>query len=327
MTESLSFNDASASTRRIAILKNLAYAVGTICFVLSAIYVVLAIKNNWQAVVSARWRGDIALWMPLLFAGYAASLFTTALSWPAILSNLARPLPLKIALQLGLLAQIGKYMPGNIAHIFGRAALAKRHNIDLSVSGVSTIVELGSAVIAAFLVAFTGLIFSSAMRHSLDRALPDSFFRNAMIIVIAAAIIGAVILFGRTRSSMLAGLLKAGLWFAPVCWLGCSFLLAGISFYALGNAIFGPSDVDILTATSIYAAAWAVGFLVPGSPAGLGVREAVLLGLLTPLVGSADAILFTLSHRLMTAVTDGTVAAIAGFFYLRGDARNGKSGS
>jgi glycosyltransferase 2 family protein len=323
MTKLQSFSQYAASPRRIAILRNLAYAVGTICFALSAIYVVLAIKDNWQAVVSARWRGDIALWMPLLFAGYAASLLTTALSWPAILSNLARPLPLKVALQLGLLAQVGKYMPGNVAHIFGRAALAKRHNIDLSLSGVSTIVELGSAVIAAFLVAFAGLIFSPAMRHSLDRTLPEAFFGSAMAIVIAAAIIGAVILISRPRSPMLSALLKVRLWVAPVCWLACSFLLAGISFYALGNAIFGPSEVDILSATSIYAAAWAVGFLIPGSPAGLGVREAVLLGLLTPLVGSADALLFTLSHRLMTAVTDGTVAAIAGFFYFKGDARNG----
>lgn len=323
MTESLSFKDDAALTRRIAILKNLAYVVGTICFVLSTIYVVLVVKDNWQAVVSTRWHGDIALWVPLLLAGYAASLFTTALSWPAILSNLGRPLPLKVALQLGLLAQVGKYMPGNVAHIFGRAALAKRHNVELSVSGVSTIVELGSAVTAAFLVAFTGLIFSPAMRQSLDRALPEAFFRSAMIIVIAAAIIGTVVVIGRTQSSMLSALLKARLWVAPVCWLACSFLLAGISFYALGNAIFGSSDIDILAATSIYAAAWAVGFLVPGSPAGLGVREAVLLGLLTPLVGSADALLFTLSHRLITAVTDGTVAAIAGFFYFRGDAKNG----
>ena len=47
------------------------------------------------------------------------------------------------------------------------------------------------------------------------------------------------------------------------------------------------------------------GFITPGSPAGLGVRDTVLLAALTPLYGSGVAIGLSLSLRLVTTLGDG----------------------
>ena len=52
------------------------------------------------------------------------------------------------------------------------------------------------------------------------------------------------------------------------------------------------------------AVSWTLGFLTPGAPSGIGVREAVLVFLLSPLVGSAEAIILSILFRLVTVGGD-----------------------
>lgn len=63
---------------------------------------------------------------------------------------------------------------------------------------------------------------------------------------------------------------------------------------------------------SAFAAAWAVGLLALPIPAGLGVREATLVLLLTPLLSTESAIAFGVVTRLLHLVSDG-LAVIAVF--------------
>ena len=53
-----------------------------------------------------------------------------------------------------------------------------------------------------------------------------------------------------------------------------------------------------------YAFAWAVGFVVPGAPAGLGIREATLLTLLSSIFSSADLLLGILVFRMINTLGD-----------------------
>jgi len=53
-----------------------------------------------------------------------------------------------------------------------------------------------------------------------------------------------------------------------------------------------------------YAFAWAVGFVVPGAPGGLGIREATLLALLSTTFPGADLLLGILAFRLITTLGD-----------------------
>jgi uncharacterized membrane protein YbhN (UPF0104 family) len=303
-------------------LKPALYAVGAACFVLSCVYVAFAVWDNWSAIAAKPLDARFFDWLPLVIAGYAASLLTTSLAWPAILARLGKPLPVSTGMLIGLTTQVGKYLPGNIAHAVGRAALAKRRNIELSLSGVSTLVEYGAAAIAAVLIAFTGFALSADIRLFVDEALPGAVFRNAILIGSVGAGAGALVWIYSSRNALMAQLLRPRLWVSPVGWLCCSFVLAGLSFHALALAIDQAGQISLLAATSIYAVAWIAGFLMPGAPAGLGVRETVLLGLLTPLTGPANAVLLTLAHRLITALTDGLVAAIAAGLYLYTGTRN-----
>lgn len=246
-------------------------------------------------------------WILLAGAAYGASLVTTSLAWPAILTKLGTHLPLRTAVGIGLLAQIGKYLPGNVAHYVGRAALASRRSVSLGRSGTSTGVEFCSALIAAGL---TIVLMAALQPEMLARAGAQIGNANFYPALAAASLTlaGAVLLARRTR--WLAPVLKPSLWLRPVFFLFLSFLLAGLSFHATAVGIAPSQAPGLAGAVALYAFAWTAGFLVPGAPAGLGVREAVIVGVLGSTMGATAALLCALVHRLVSAVADGSMALV-----------------
>src|SRR3546814_5500746 len=72
-----------------------------------------------------------------------------------------------------------------------------------------------------------------------------------------------------------------------------NFFLGATVLYLLMSAVAESYDATLVSrllgVLGVYAAAWLLGFLMPGAPAGLGVREVVLFMGLAPLVGGASA--------------------------------------
>jgi uncharacterized membrane protein YbhN (UPF0104 family) len=63
--------------------------------------------------------------------------------------------------------------------------------------------------------------------------------------------------------------------------------------------------LHIVAATGVFTVAWTAGFLTPGAPAGLGVREAILVLGFTPLYGEAAAIGMAGALRIVSVIGDG----------------------
>ncbi|NCN84856.1 MAG: hypothetical protein GW800_06200 [Sphingomonadales bacterium] len=296
---------------RQSLLRKSAYLVGSILFALAIFYIAAKVRDNWPAIASYDWHGLNYSWLALAAGAYGCSLVTTAMVWPSVIAKWGHRLALRKALGIGLVAQIGKYLPGNVAHYFGRAALAKQNKISFAQSGLSTIVEFGAALSAvSLLVGSASLLNGSIWADApIVSVLPDGLFWPLAILLLIVMIAFAAFAF--RQSPEIRSLLSIDFWIAPICWLTISFLLAGFSFYALVIAFPGAWSIPIISAVMIYAIAWAAGFLIPGAPAGLGVREVILLTLLTPIVGAAAAVMLSIVHRLMSAIVDLTVSALA----------------
>jgi uncharacterized membrane protein YbhN (UPF0104 family) len=101
---------------------------------------------------------------------------------------------------------------------------------------------------------------------------------------------------------------------APTACLAVSFLLSGLSFHYLLMAL-GEHDLPAAAAVGAFAIAWAAGFIVPGAPAGLGVREAVLIALIAPSMQAGIAVACVGLHRLITALVDAA-AALGGYAWM-----------
>jgi uncharacterized membrane protein YbhN (UPF0104 family) len=280
----------------------LLYAAGTAIFLASVAYLAFRITDQWQSLesTSIQYPG----WFAASAAVYAFSHITTALAWPNALRLVGDRLSLRDGLKIGLVAQVGKYLPGNVAHYVGRAALGKTIGISFRGSGISTLIEIACALIAALLLAPGVMLMGEAS------------YRSVLITsgVIGLTTVAVVILSSLRRTIGKAGIAGVRAFTAATACLTVSLLFSGISAYCLLRSIAAPMP-PLMYVVGSFALAWIVGFLTPGAPGGLGVRETVLISLLGSLVGAGPALACAILHRVITAAID-FAAGILGYAWL-----------
>jgi uncharacterized membrane protein YbhN (UPF0104 family) len=69
-----------------------------------------------------------------------------------------------------------------------------------------------------------------------------------------------------------------------------------------------PHDYWLLI--SVFALAWVVGFITPGAPGGLGVREALMVLMLAPAYTAASASVLVIALRIATTLGDALILVI-----------------
>lgn len=99
-------------------------------------------------------------------------------------------------------------------------------------------------------------------------------------------------------------------------WSLLAHLAAGLGFHVLlSNTL--PTPLSITTSIGLLAAAHIAGILAIFAPAGLGVREAVIAGALSPLVGWQQAIAITALQRTLAIICDAAITLFAAAFVLK----------
>jgi uncharacterized membrane protein YbhN (UPF0104 family) len=289
-------------------MKPILYAIGTAIFVASLGYLAFRIAGQWQSLKSTRI--DRPDWFAASVAIYAISHITTGLAWPNALRLVGDRVSLRDGLKIGLVAQVGKYLPGNVAHYLGRAALGKAVGISFRRSGLSTLVEIACALIAALLLSSGVLIAGKWSQLSVP----------VLLGVVILATLAAVILFALRRSRRKGELgAPSGFIVAAVC-ITISLCLSGASAYCLLTSISAPTTT-LIYVVGAFALAWITGMLMPGAPGGLGVREAILVTLLSSQVGGVAALACAILHRIVTAAVDAA-AAIIGYAWFASGTRS-----
>jgi uncharacterized membrane protein YbhN (UPF0104 family) len=248
-------------------MKRVSHLIGTGLFIASLIFVGKYFSEHWTGNVRFP-LGSVVISGAL----YAITHLTTTIAWIWIVKATGNTIPIREGFAINLVSQAGKYIPGNIAHHLGRAALAKQAGVSLKASSIVLPIEVACVCFAALLVG--GFMIS----HWITAAC-------------LVGLIGMLVTPGRR-------------FVLPIMALAAGLLLAGLSFAIL---------VDAPKAISAYPIAWLAGFLLPGAPAGLGVREAALLTLLDHSVSSGSLPAAIIFHRLITAAIDGLVAIVAYF--------------
>ena len=276
--------------------------------------VLLAAKWAWVACVAvagayllARSWDDIVHMLAKVSPGWmAGSILLTVLAKAALAEN-ARiaagrngiVLPFARAARLYNLSQLGKYLPGSIWQFVGRAAAYRGHGADYGPIRDALLVEslwvVGGAAAFGVLLAGPGVL--TFVSESLDTLVALWLVGGVVIVTLAAGVTFAMkrelaLRYARiAMPSVRVVLVQASIWG-----------LLGAAFWVLARAC--NLDVPLLFAAGLFAVAYAVGFLVPFAPAGLGVRDAVLtLGLL-PYVPAGEALVVTILARLIYLLVD-----------------------
>jgi glycosyltransferase 2 family protein len=216
-----------------------------------------------------------------IIAGAVASVGTVALTgwaWRRLLQEHLIFLPTRSLSCTIAITQFAKYLPGNVGHHLARTAFALRAGIPGRASVATQTVEAILTVGAAVTVAVLGF----ALRES-AAALPLS-------LGLGLGALALIRLGPEKRSALLAYTVNFGL------------LGTGLYLIAFAVAQLSPSSWSLCVGA--FALAWVAGFVVPGAPAGLGVREGLLAGFLLPATDTASALVIVLGFRVATTLGD-----------------------
>lgn len=247
---------------------------------------------------------------------YTLSLGTTALAWMRMLAVMKQPHPLRRLLPILATTQFGKYLPGNVAHHLGRITLARSVGVQITPAILSVTYELLLALVAAAHVSALTLLWSPPamlMRWPLTQhriGLLILVTLGAMAAMLCAPRLAGVLARLRTPNAGEASsrLLQLDIPSAAICYFlyMSSLVLIGFGLWLVAGALV-PAEAQVpgpLFFIGAFASSWILGFVAPGAPAGLGVREAVLSGWLTGILPPAQAVLLIIALRIATTVGD-----------------------
>ncbi|MDR6901442.1 YbhN family protein [Rhizobium miluonense] len=239
---------------------------------------------------------------------YAMILQVCGLAWHRLLTAIDYPsLGIGQALAIYGRTQIYKYLPGNVLHMLGRYRLARSAGASNKALAFAQIAELLTILLAA--AGISALLARAVLANALqERGINDPTLVNILIVCgIAVLTIGATMIVRQRMAG--TGLRAFGAVAVALVFYALFFIGSGLLLAALCKSISSAGGVPELI--GIGAAAWLVGFVVPGAPGGLGVRETVLIaGLSIAGLPAAEATAVALGYRFVTTVGDALVAMV-----------------
>jgi len=206
-------------------------------------------------------------------------------------------------------SQLGKYLPGSIWHFVGRASVYRSSGMQKAAILKALLLENSWLVLSAVAFGAPAILLSGDAGRSVLRGaviLLIGLLLCLVLISVAARVLRACSSLFSLRHLPTA-LQYTGTW--------ASF---GVAFWLIAPPAT-ESWPDPILAAGAFSLAWVVGFLVPIAPAGIGIREAVLVALLGRQSVDVDqaVILSTVSRLLWTSV-ELLLGAASAFSFYRG---------
>lgn len=281
-------------------------------------YVGRTLSAQWSGVRQSAARIDIQ-WGWMLASGGIVLLAHAVLiaTWRAMLASWASHLPFIVAARIWTVSNLGKYVPGKVWQIgtMGVMALA---------AGVSPVAAAGSAILNTLVNITIGLAIAiiAGWRH-MDALTDGNVFVGVALLLVMIAGLGTLpwtIPRLVPRLERMTGR-ALGVVHVPVRALAIAvagnvvaWCLYGIAFHLLVIAVFGDAPGRTLDYITVFAASYVVGYLFLLLPAGIGVREAIVIESLPRfgLMAAAPAAIITAISRLWLTVLE----VIPGFLFL-----------
>lgn len=301
------------------VMKRWVRAVGvTLALIAGVFFVVRARQALSGQSLSALLDMKVLFASALLIFVYAFAIPVTGLAWSWLLRMLRQRAKFGEMTTILAVTQFGKYLPGNVAQHIGRMALARSANIGLPAIVLSISYETLLSVVAC--THLTALAFLSTVPAAMtDWKIVQ--YRQPVLALITIAALAAFFIVPRlathiaNRRAARAGVAVETTSTSQIRWaviVACyalyvlNFCLTGIGLWVVSHALMEPGQTGptLLFMTGAFASTWILGFLAPGAPAGLGVREGVLAVWLNGVMHPSQAIALILVLRIATTLGD-----------------------
>lgn len=254
------------------------------------------VADDWENLAAIPW-WDRPVLLALHVAIQAGALLLFVKAWQALVRGLEYSLPFSLAAYTWLVPNLGKYLPGKVLMFAGRMELCRSKGIPRSVA-------VGALALEHVLLILAAMPFLALALFSTGTVID----RTPMIALGIATLVGVALLLRPAslrwllqRLSKRSGLDAAGpteglaLRLLPI-YLG-TWTVYGLSGLVLIHAL-GFEAVPAIAGVTAFVAAWVIGFVSFVTPGGLGVREAALVGLLSPTLSVPEASALALVSRV-----------------------------
>lgn len=265
------------------------------------VFVVLRLREYAGQLDLSRLDGAGWAGISVLSAMYGLSNLLLAFAWWHILRSLGATTSRQQAVRIYGISQLAKYVPGNVMHFAGRQGLGLAVNLAGRVLAKSVFWEIGSLSVAG---ALFGLLVLPLVWVDLPTPLSLATFGSAVLILAFGVCRRLGHEVGKALGFHLVFLLVSGLVFVGT-----------LALVAEGEGL----ELSVLPAfAGVYVIAWLAGMLTPGAPAGVGIREMVLLFFFGSRLPELDVLLAVVLSRGVAVVGD------VGFFAWAGLTRSGR---
>ena len=282
-------------------------------FVVLAVGLLVATLIDQWNVVKDGWEQLSVASLLLATAAVLIGLFFSALAWRSLLADLGQQVPISGTVRVFFVGQLGKYVPGSVWPIVAQMELGKGYGLSKRPVGTVALLCMVLNVVTGTLVAVALLPFTSpAALHQYGWAIA---LLPLGLLCLAPRILNPVInkVFTLARREPLEQPLTLHGIAVATGWTLLMWAAYGAQVWAIAAGLHAQHAASLLAlATGAFALAWTAGFLFVVSPAGAGVREAVLILALGAVLDRNELIALAAVSRLLMTAGDLVWGAVGG---------------
>ncbi|EOH86857.1 hypothetical protein UAS_01319 [Enterococcus asini ATCC 700915] len=283
--------------------------IGNIITIVAIFYVIKRLMNNdydySQLLVSKN-----IFPMLIIIVVQSVMVMTNAFPWKILVEMLTeRKVPFVETIPVYVSANLMKYVPGNVFQYVGRNQLAVRNRLPHLPVALATMLDVLITVIAAAIISIFFLYDFIAKYLRVN-----SWMQTALIIV-GIIIVLAVFLMFLFRNQIwkkienysylfstksIKTILVALIYYIIVLMIS-SLMYLIVVIYITDTPL---SSQVFLQLFSAYTLAWLVGFITPGAPGGIGIKELVMVAVTGGYIGTDVITLSMVIIRILLVVAD-----------------------
>jgi glycosyltransferase 2 family protein len=296
-------NDAR---RGLGTLARTVSIVGSLVGVLGVLFVARILVSEWPTITASLESATVSVLIASIPVAIVGMGWIGA-QWNATIAALGGEAVRSGALLRSYyVGQMGKYVPGGVWPVLGRAELLVRYGTARRIAYTSVGLSMITTYLAAVLLAAAAAPFALSSSSG-----GEAWFLLTLplgLIVLHPSVLGKVIavgerLFSKGEPTAVPPWRTAAL---LVCRHVPAWVLISVATYVVARSLHIDIGLPIvLFATPL---AWGAGLIAIPVPGGIGVRESVFIALVAGSAGSADAATLAVAARLVFVVGDALAA-------------------
>ncbi len=286
-------------------MKKIIEWIGRIITLLAFVYIIriiIAFDVEFSRLLEVK----IIVTMLMLAMLMSTCVVFNSVAWKKLIGLISdKRIALKDVLHIYAKSNIGKYLPGNVMHYANRNILGFQYSINQKHMAFSTIMEIVLKVICVFIMI---TIFASDQMNGVIDLLDNNYgidIGYIYILLISGILVLSLVLYYLFRKR-----LKKPFRISVVFWtiiLYAIVFIINVTVFIISALLISDHSIimnNVLYIASIYLIAWLIGYLTPGSPGGIGVRETIAVLALGNILNQEEVALISVMARIVTITGD-----------------------